>query len=142
MYNLAKIDLSYLWMQLSTLGRRTGWDQYWEGKRLIEAVLAKDPTHVRALVAGAWIDYIVGTRVPWGARWVMGGGSKERALETLRHASRQQSDYYARVEADFALWEMLAREGRRADAMMVAQGLLAKFPENEDLAKFVNGGPR
>lgn len=139
MYYLAKIDLSYLWMQLSTLGRRTGWDQYWEAKRLLEAVRAKSPGHVRAMVAGAWMDYIVGTRVPWGTRWVMGGGSKDRALRTLREASRQQADFYARVEADFAMWEMLAREGRRSEALPVAQSLLARFPENDELAKFVRG---
>ncbi len=140
MYYLAKIDLVYLWMQLSTLGRRTGWDRYWESKRLMEAVLAKQPMHLRTLVARAWMDYIVGTRVPWGARWVMGGGNRDRALETLRAAPPQEADFYAKVEADFALWEMLAREGKRAEALPVAQGLLAKFPQNEDLAKFVRGG--
>lgn len=139
MYYLAKIDLSYLWMHLSTLGHRTGWDQYWESKRLIEAVLMKQPMHLRALVARAWMDYIVGTRVPWGTRWVMGGGNRARALKTLRNAPPQQADYFAKVEAEFALWEMLAREGRRAEALPVAQSLLTRFPENEDLAKFVRG---
>jgi hypothetical protein len=85
------------------------------------------------------MDYIVGTRVPWGTRWVMGGGDRDRALKTLRDDPPPQADFYAKVEADFALWEMLAREGKRAEALPVAQGLLAKFPENEDLAKFVSG---
>ena len=137
MYYLAKLDLNYLWMQLSTLGHRTGWDQYWEAKRLIEAVLARQPMHLRTLVARAWMDYIVGTRVPWGARWVMGGGNRDRALKTLRAAPPEEADFYAKVEADFALWEMLAREGKHAEALPVAQGLLAQFPENEDLLKFV-----
>jgi hypothetical protein len=139
MYYLAKIDLSYLWLQLSTIGRRTGWDQYWEAKRLIAAVLEKEPTHLRALVARAWMDYIVGTRVPWGTRWVMGGGDRDRALRTLRGDPPPGADFYAKVEADFALWEMLAREGQRAEALPVAQSLLAKFPENEELARFVSG---
>jgi len=137
MYYLAKLDLNYLWMRLSTLGQRTGWDQYWEAKRLIEAVLAKQPMHLRTLVARAWMDYIVGTRVPWGARWVMGGGNRDRALDTLRATPPEQADFYAKVEADFALLEMLTREGKRAEALPVAQGLLEKFPENEDLQKFV-----
>jgi hypothetical protein len=137
MYYLAKLDLNYLWMQLSTLGHRTGWDQYWESKRLIEAVLTRQPMHLRTLVARAWMDYIVGTRVPWGARWVMGGGNRDRALSTLRAAPREQAGFYATVEADFALWEMLAREGKHAEALPVARGLLSKFPENEDLQKFV-----
>jgi tetratricopeptide (TPR) repeat protein len=139
MYYLAKIDLSYLWMQLSTLGKRTGWNEYWEAKRLLETVLAKDPSHVRARVARAWMEYIVGTRVPWGTRWVMGGGSKDRGMRVMRDAATAAGDFYAEVEADFALWEMLVRERRRDEAVPVARELLARFPDNEELAKFVAG---
>jgi hypothetical protein len=138
MYFLAKIDLNYLWTQLSTVGRRTGWDEYWEAKRLLEAVLEKDPAHVRAQVARAWMDYIVGTRVPWGTRWMMGGGNRARALRAMREAAAAPGDFYSEVEADFGLWEMLVREGRRAEAVGIARELLAKFPDNEELAKFVS----
>jgi len=134
---LGKIDLSYLWLQLSTLDRKTGWSEYWEAKRLLEAILAKNPSHVRARVARAWMDYIVGSRVPWGTRWVMGGGSKSRGLKMVREAADAASDYFTKVEAQFALWEMLAREGRREQALVVAKELLAKFPENRDLTRFV-----
>ena len=104
---LGKLDLSYLWMQLSTLGRKTGWDEYWEAKRLLEGILEKNPMHVRARVARAWMDYIVGTRVPWGTRWVMGGGSKSRGLRMVREAAQTPADFYTQVEAQFGLWEML-----------------------------------
>jgi len=134
---LGKIDLSYLWLQLSTLDRKTGWSEYWEAKRLLEAILEKNPSHVRARVARAWMDYIVGSRVPWGTRWVMGGGSKSRGLKMVREAAETASDYFTKVEAQFALWEMLAREGRRDQALVVAKELLAKFPENRDLTRFV-----
>ncbi len=139
---LAKIHLNYLWMQLSTLGHRTGWDQYWESKRLIEAVLAKQPMHLRTLVARAWMDYIVGTRVPWGARWVMGGGNRDRALKTLRAAPPQEADFYAKVEADFALGRCWRAKASAPKRCRIAQGLLVKFPENEDLLKFVRGKAR
>jgi hypothetical protein len=139
MYYLAKIDLSYLWMQLSTLGKRTGWDEYWEAKRLLEVVLAKEPSHVRAQVARAWMDYIVGSRVPWGTRWVMGGGNRDRGLSAMRAAAVASGDFYTEVEADFGLWEMLVREGKRAEAVPIARTLLTKFPDNEEIAKFVSG---
>jgi hypothetical protein len=139
---LAKLDLSYLWMQLSTLGKKTGWDEYWEAKRILEAMLEKNPTHVRARVARAWMDYIVGTRVPWGTRWLMGGGNKSRGLKMVREAAQTQADHYTQVEAQFGLWEMLSRDGRRDEAVGVAKELLKKFPENKDLAKFVETGGR
>ena len=139
---LGKLDLSYLWMQLSTLGRKTGWDEYWEAKRLLEDILEKNPMHVRARVARAWMDYIVGTRVPWGTRWVMGGGSKSRGMKMVREAAETPAGVYAKVEAQFGLWEMLTRDGRRDEAVGVAKELLVKFPENKDLQRFVESGGR
>jgi len=139
---LGKLDLSYLWMQLSTLGRKTGWDEYWEAKKLLEDILEKNPMHVRARVARAWMDYIVGTRVPWGTRWVMGGGSKSRGLRMVREAAQTPAGLYTKVEAQFGLWEMLSRDGRRDEAVGVAKELLARFPENKDLQRFVGSGGR
>jgi tetratricopeptide (TPR) repeat protein len=139
MYYLAKMDTTYLFLQLSTVGRRTGWDEYWEAKRLLEKVLTKKPAHLRAQVARAWMDYIVGTRVPWGTRWVMGGGSRDRGLQAMREAAAAQGDFFSEVEADFALWEMLVREGKREEAMPVARELLARFPDNAELGRFVSG---
>ena len=98
--------------------------------------------HVRARVARAWMDYIVGTSVPWGTRWVMGGGNKSRGLKMVREAAVTPADYYTRVEAQFGLWEMLARDGKRDEAVGVAKELLVKFPENKDLARFIESGGR
>jgi tetratricopeptide (TPR) repeat protein len=137
---LGKMDLNYLWLQLATLDRKTGWDEYWEAKHLLDAVIQKYPTHVRARVARAWMDYIVGTRVPWGTRWVMGGGSKSRGLKMVREAAQTPADFYTRVEAQFGLWEMLTRDGKRDEALRVAKELLVKFPDNKDLARFVESG--
>ena len=119
---LAKIDTSYLFLQLSTVGKRTGWDEVLGSKRLLEKVLEKNPNHLRAQVARAWMDYVVGTRVPWGTRWVMGGGSRDRGLRDMREAATETGDFYSEVEADFALWEMLMRDGKRDQAVPVARG--------------------
>jgi hypothetical protein len=137
---LGKMDLSYLWLQLATLDRKTGWHEYWEAKRILEDILEKNPMHVRARVARAWMDYIVGTRVPWGTRWMMGGGSRSRALKMVQDAAQAPADYFAQVEARFALQEMLTREGKPAEAVEVARDLLGRFPENKDLKKFVESG--
>ena len=139
MYYLAKMDTSYLFLQLSTVGKKTGWDEYWEAKKLLQQVLDKNPDHVRAQVAQAWMEYVIGKHVPWGTRWVMGGGSRDRGLRGMREAAAAASDFYSEVEADFAYWEMLMREGKRAEAVPVARELLERFPENEELAKFVSG---
>jgi hypothetical protein len=139
---LGKMDLSYLWLQLATLDRRTGWKEYWEAKDLLAAILEKNPERVRARVARAWMDYIVGTRVPWGTRWVMGGGNRGRALKMVREAADAPGDYFTQVEARFALQEMLTREGKHDEAVGVAKDLLMRFPDNKELAKFVENRGR
>ena len=134
---LGKLDLNYVWLQLGPLGRRTGWDQYWEGRRSLDAVLAAHPRHVRALVAPAWIDYIVDTRMPWGTRWVLGGGNRKRALVAMHSAVEMDAEFFAHAEAAFALWEMELREHDVRQATEVAQRLAHDFPENPQLSLFL-----
>ncbi|MEO8256472.1 MAG: hypothetical protein ABI868_03920, partial [Acidobacteriota bacterium] len=66
LFLLGKLDLNYVWLMLGTLGRKTGWTEYWEARHSLDAVLIESPQHQRARVARAWIDYIVDTRMPWG----------------------------------------------------------------------------
>jgi tetratricopeptide (TPR) repeat protein len=137
MFFLGKLDLNYLWLQLGTLGRRTGWNEYWEARRSLDALLSRNPTHLRARVARAWMEYIVDTRLPWGTKWLMGGGNRQRALSTLRAAAEDESEVFAQTEAAFALWEMLVRERRIPEAIDLAQRLVRKYPDNQDLARFL-----
>jgi len=137
LFFLGKLDLNYVWMQLGTLGKRTGWSEYWEARKSLDAVLKRNPNHVRAKVARAWIDYIVDTRMPRGTRWVLGGGSKKRALTALREAATLESDFFTTTEARFALWEMQAREQNFPEAVVVARQLATDFPTNTDLTKFL-----
>jgi hypothetical protein len=83
------------------------------------------------------MDYIVGTRVPWGTRWMFGGGNRTRALQAVREAAQVSGDFYTEVEADFALWEMLSRDKKMAEAVAVAKELQVRFPENPDLPRFI-----
>jgi tetratricopeptide (TPR) repeat protein len=138
LFFLGKIDLNHVWLHLGTLGRKTGWDEYWEARRSLDALLKRNPAHLRARVARAWIDYIVDTRVPWAIRWVLGGGDKEKAVRVLRQAVNEEADYFEKVEAEFGLWEMLVREKRIADAMVIARDLARDFPDNRELIRFVD----
>ena len=134
---LGKIDLNYVWLQLATLGKRTGWNEYREARRSVEAVLKRNPSHVRAQVALAWIEYIVDTRVPFGFKWMLGGGDKKKALAVMRKAAAAASDPLDKTEATFGLWEMLIREKNLKEAADIARTLLVDFPENKELIKFV-----
>jgi hypothetical protein len=134
---LAKLDLNYVWLELGTLGRKKGWHEYWEARRSLDAVLKRHPGNVRALVARAWIDYIVDTRIPRGAKWLLGGGSRQRALLAVREAASADGDFFVRVEAAFALWEMEVRERNLPEAVAVARGLARDFPENREVAAFL-----
>lgn len=137
LFFLGKLDLTYVWLHNDTLGRRTGWGEYREARRVLEDVLEQDPAHVRARVARAFIDYVVDTRVPWAFRWVLGGGNRKRALATLREVATVPAEPGARAEARFALWEMLVRDGQIDDAAAVARELAADYPENRELQRFL-----
>jgi hypothetical protein len=137
LYFLGKIDLNYVWLHLGPLGRKAGWSEFWEARRSLDNVLRRDPDHVRARVALAWVDYIVGTRLPRGTKWVVGGGNRERALKAMREAAGASADFYSSAEARFALWEMLVRERDINSAVDVARRLMLDFPSNRELASFV-----
>jgi len=138
LFFLGKVDLNYVWLQLGTLGRKTGWDEYWEARRSLDRVLQMNPEHLRARVARAWIDYIVGTTVPRGVRWLLGGGNKKRGLLAVREAAeRGGGEFFDQVEAMFALWDMQVREREVAGAVATARTLARDFPENRELRTFL-----
>ena len=138
---LGKLDLNYVWLQLGTLGRKTGWGEYWEARKTLDAILKHNPQNVRAKVARAWIDYIVDTRMPRGTRWVLGGGNKKKALAALREAAKADTDTYVSAEARFGLWDVLVREKNFPEAVAVARQLAKDFPENTDLPQFLEEHP-
>src|SRR5919106_3750871 len=133
LFFLGKLDLNYVWLQLGTLGRKTGWDEYWEARRSLDTVLKQHPQHVRAKVARAWIDYIVDTKMPRGTRWLLGGGNKKRGLRAVREAATVDADLFVRAEAGFALWDMQVRERNIAEARATAATLAQDFPDNPEL---------
>jgi hypothetical protein len=138
LFFLGKLDLNYVWLQSGTLGRKTGWDEYWEARRSLDQVLRMNPAHVRGRVARAWVDYIVGSSVPRGVRWVLGGGNKKRGLLAVRNVVESGGgEFFDRVEAMFALWDMQMREREVPAAIATATVLARDFPENRELRRFL-----
>jgi hypothetical protein len=134
---LGKLDLNYVWLQVGTIGRKTGWAEYKEARHSLDAVLKRQPGHMRARVARAWIDYIVDSKLPWGTRWLLGGGDKKRGLAAVRDAAAAESDFFVRTEARFSLWDMQLRERDVEGARETARVLLRDFPENQELRRFL-----
>ncbi len=137
LFLLGKLDLNHVWLHLGTLGHRTGWNEYWEARHSLDTVLERNPTHVRARVARAWIDYIVDTKMSWGTRWVLGGGNKKRALVVMRDAAQGGGGFFTNAEARFALWDVHVRERNYPEALAMARGLAVDFPANVDLERFI-----
>ena len=139
LFFLGKVDLNYVWLQLGTLCRKTGWDEYWEARRSLDHVLRLNPAHVRARVARAWVDYIVGTKVPRGVRWLLGGGNKKRGLVAVRQVvDAGGGDFFVRTEALFGLWDMQVREREIPGAVATARMLARDFPKNRELNTFLS----
>ena len=138
LFLLGKLDLNYVWLQLGTLGHRTGWDEYWEGRRALDTVLSRKPAHVRARVARGWIDYIVATKMHRGTRWLLGGGNKTRGVLAIREAAAAEGDFFTRTEARFALWDIQVRERDAPGALATAHLLIADFPDNHELRRFID----
>ena len=142
LFFLGKLDLNYVWLQLGTLGRRTGWSEYWEARRSLDAVLKRNPENVRARVARAWIDYIVDTKLPRGTKWLLGGGSRKHGLLAVEHAAKTDADFFAQAEATFALWDMQMRERNLTAAVATARSLAQDFPDNHELTRFLQANDR
>ena len=137
LFFLGKLDLNYVWLQLATAGRKTGLGEFREARASLNAVLERRPDYIRARVARAWIDYIVGTRLPRGTRWLLGGGNKTRGLLAVEEAAQADTTPFVRAEAMFALWDMQARERNFAEAVATARALLHDFPDNRQLVRFI-----
>ena len=137
LFFLGKLDLNYVWLQLGTVGKKTGWGEYWEARKSLDAVLKHNPDHVRAQVARAWIDYIVDTKLPRGTKWMLGGGNRKKGLAMVREAAQSAAEPFVQAEARFGLWDMQVRERKMADALVTARALARDFPDNRELAKFV-----
>jgi hypothetical protein len=55
----------------------------------------------------------------------------------IREAASADADFFVRVEAAFALWEMEQRERNLPEAVEVARGIARDFPENREVAAFL-----
>lgn len=140
LFYLGKLDLNFVWLHLGLLGKKTGLDEYREARKSLDALLKINPAHVRGRVARGWIEFIVATRMPWGTRWMLGGGSKKKGLAMVQEAAATPADPYTHAEAEFALWDMLLRDKNLPAATEVARRIAQTFPENSEVAAFLAKG--
>jgi hypothetical protein len=125
LFFLGKLDLNHVWL-----------------RRSLDKVLEQNPAHVRARVARGWIDYIVGTKMRRGTRWLLGGGNKKNGLLAVREAASTEAPFFVRTEALFALWDMQVRERKLQEAVATARRLAEDFPENRELREFIEANGR
>ena len=137
LFLLGKLDLNYVWLQLGTLGRRTGWDEYWEARKSLDKVLDTNPEHVRARVARGWIDYIVDTKMPRGTRWLLGGGNKKRGCRRFARPPETEADFFTRDRGPLRTLGHAGPRTRHTGAIATADILVRDFPENQELKRFI-----
>jgi hypothetical protein len=75
--------------------------------------------------------------MPWGTRWLLGGGDRKRALADIEEAARMESDFFTHAEAEFALWDVHVRERDMIQATEAARRLACDFPDNREVAAFL-----
>ena len=66
--------------------------------------------------------------MPWGTRWMLGGGNKKKALAIMREAADADDDFFTNAEARFALWDVQVREKNFAEALVTARELADGLP--------------
>ena len=136
---LGKLDLNYVWLQLGTLGRKTGWAEYKEAQTLARrgARSGSPDTCGREWRARGSTTLLI-RRLPWGTRWLLGGGNKKRGLAVGSRGGRQPSRISSCApKPRFALWDMQVREQDVDGARETARILVRDFPENQELRRFV-----
>ena len=53
LFFLGKLDLNYVWLQLATVGLKTGLGEFLEARKSLNTVLERRPDYIRAQVAWA-----------------------------------------------------------------------------------------
>jgi hypothetical protein len=123
-------QLICVWLHVETLGRKTGWSVWEAGDRWTP--FSKTIHSTAELVLRAWIDYIVDTKM---ARHALAARRRQQeARSSGREAASAESEFFVRVEAEFALWECWCVNGIcKATGPEARAGL----SDNRKLSKFL-----
>jgi hypothetical protein len=127
-------------MSGSSWGRsaeKTGWDEYWEARRSLDLVVRRQPQHVRALVARAWIDYIVRHQDAVGHAVGARRGHQEASARD-RAGSREPPVRFLHARRGEVRAVGHASAGTQPEAVAEAGRELADdFPDNREVAAFL-----
>jgi hypothetical protein len=137
MFLSGKLYLNRVWMNVDILDKAaSSGGPYRDARDRIEEVLRRNPRHIRALVASAWINYMIASRNratrlllrTFGIK-----GDKKKAFDHLAIALAEQGDEYAYWEAKFTQRDLLKRENKRSEVEAVTEELRTRFPKNGTL---------
>jgi hypothetical protein len=137
MFLSGKLYLNRVWMNVDILDKAaSSGGPYRDARDRIEEVLKRNPRHIRALVASAWINYMIASR-NLATRLLLRTfgikGDKEEAFEHLARAVALDGDEYAHWEAKFTQRDLLKRENKLSEVETVTEELRARFPKNGTL---------
>jgi hypothetical protein len=137
MFLSGKLYLNRVWMNVDILDKAaSSGGPYRDARDRIEEVLKRNPRHIRALVASAWINYMIASRsVATRALLRAFGikGDKKKAFDHLALAVAEHGDEYSHWEAKFTQRDLLKRENKRSEVEAVTEELRTRFPKNGTL---------
>jgi hypothetical protein len=145
LYVRARLDLNWTWLQKGVLDRRRGLETFRNGRDMLRRILARNPRHIRSLIALAEIEHVLArqnlpTRI--FMRPFIGSGNREEGYRQIALAiALSPKGSVEEAEAKFALWDMLSEDRRFREASAQAAELKTRFAENSTLEKFLREHP-
>ena len=138
MFFLGKLDLNYVWLQLGTIGRKTGWSEFL-GSAEVARQRAQTEPGARTRASRPRLDRLH-RRHQAATRHQMDAGRRnqeEGPSDGAAGGAVSRFQPFVQAEAMFGLWDMQVRERNMADAVVTARALAEDFPDNQELAKFL-----
>ena len=138
LFYLGKLDLNYVWLQLGLLGKKTGWDEYWEARHSLDALLKTNPKHVRG-ARRARLDRLHRQHAH-AVGDALGARRRQQEEGACRGArGRRDGDRYLQPRRGGvrALGHAAARQEHVPAATEVARRLAQAFPDNSEVAAFL-----
>jgi len=134
----AKLAVYQLWFLKDVLEATDGArKEIAQGRAHADAALRFDSRNVQARVAKGILEFVVGSQ-GFFARYVLGGGDKEKSIVLLREtANCANCSSIDRLEAKVALFNLLRKDKRCGDALAVARELAVQIPEARSIQQFI-----
>lgn len=115
-YLRGKLSLNLIWFDLEIVEKRRGLKLFLRTRRELKELAKEEPWNIRARISVAVTEFIIGERNPV-ERFFLGGGSREDALAELKVlAGCKYCSKSEKIEALYALADMLRRYKKLEEA--------------------------